>query len=1483
MQITKKPYEISLWNDVLTQASENETISYYKERKLCTIGSNTMTSPVRAINAKLVEKINGENVLTFSMYSQYWDYELNKLIWNPFMQYLTNERKVKLKLDGKWYDFIIKNIDEDSATKCFTYTCKDLFINELAKTGFEIEFDNDLGNNMGTLPELAEEVLKGSDWRLQEQNDIIHQYIEEPLYKLTLSDPLTATCAFGKEGYDKEISIPGNSTIYIFYSSISNESDTVYFLYDHSNKQLTNDKNVFVDYSKSTPNGLYNCYTDSNKFNLSNAKFFSSYKGNKIVKSQKTWFDPKLNRTVKLYNDGNICGFQDTEYISASTVHSYVTNPSNFTSTSGWYVGKRDNDDASFSELSTETYPELTDKNFENYEGKSYLKFNASRAGQVLMNSGIQNSQASIKNFSEGETYIIDLIAYLDLENKTRTTTEDVTIRIFEYKLEDGVYISTRGDDKALDLFTVTREDASDRTVGRCVCTCKYSLSEEELKNTKIGIFIQADKKGIFYLEELLFYPKIMKENSDSEYYTPDTFIEPQIRTLYCYYEKQEEGSVKEEIKYLYREEVDSSNYIPYYGSSGTAYEKNRSIVAKESNRYNLLLSLSELFESWIQFTIEHDANGAISLDEEYRPKKWVSYQQYLQRDNSIGFKYGINLKSIKRTLDSNGTISKIIVKDNSNEFAIGGFCSITRAEENPSGENSLYSFDYYIGQGLLDFDSVNDDLYSSASGSLGYYNKLKTLNNEAQEKIEILAYLVNDIANYDSQYQTYKMSVEAAQQDKVSQEIKFRDLTGVEFSDALPEYQPYKPKKHRPDNYEDLEEWWKWEDLPWEFYELIDGKYEKYDGQPIYNNGNNNYYARLKWWNSENSNWSGYTEAKKIYNAIARDISVIQEHGRIADKQLELKQEAIEKETEIKNRLKEIKEEKVSINLSFYKKYSRFIQEGSWISEDYYDDNLYYIDALATLNASARPQVKYTIDVIELSQIDEYSGFNFALGDKTFVEDKEFFGWAYDGTKRLYREEVIISEVDTYLDSPELNKIIVQNYKTQFEDLFQRVMTTTQQIQFATGEYARAASIVKTDGTIDVTVLQNSFSNNAIILQNARDQSVVIGDDGITTTNLSNPSEVVRIVSGGIYLTENSGETWTTGISAKGINANCITTGSLNVSEVNISMGTQAAMRWDSLGISSFKRDENGIYPSTFTRFDQFGIYGINDKDAGYDPLEGVSTRKEAMQKLKQDASFGLTWDGFWLKTDGVDGYVSISSEKDFEVIRTNTNEETGEQIQIPIIQIGRLMAEDSNYYGIRINDLEGNSVLETNQNGELWLKQKLSVQTNDPSNTVEIGALGDDLDYSSAKMVINASDRFKVYEDGHVEGTNAHFSGGSTFSGTINATGGQIGGLTIEEWKEMGYSVKITSSNGTILKGESSTVLTATLYKGNTACLGNTTEMTDDNGKIKTYKINYQWKKNGVDVGDGTNQSLDVSLTEEDTTIVYECVITLTEVSNE
>jgi hypothetical protein len=82
---------------------------------------------------------------------------------------------------------------------------------------------------------------------------------------------------------------------------------------------------------------------------------------------------------------------------------------------------------------------------------------------------------------------------------------------------------------------------------------------------------------------------------------------------------------------------------------------------------------------------------------------------------------------------------------------------------------------------------------------------------------------------------------------------------------------------------------------------------------------------------------------------------------------------------------------------------------------------------------------VAYTINVLALSSLPGYELFEFGLGDKTYAEDPEFFE-AEGG-----RIKVVISEKSENLDDPTKDTIRVQNFKNQFQDLFQKITATVQ------------------------------------------------------------------------------------------------------------------------------------------------------------------------------------------------------------------------------------------------------------------------------------------------------------------------------------------------------------------------------------------------------------------------------------------------------
>jgi hypothetical protein len=159
----------------------------------------------------------------------------------------------------------------------------------------------------------------------------------------------------------------------------------------------------------------------------------------------------------------------------------------------------------------------------------------------------------------------------------------------------------------------------------------------------------------------------------------------------------------------------------------------------------------------------------------------------------------------------------------------------------------------------------------------------------------------------------------------------------------------------------------------------------------------------------------------------------------------------------------------KKKLNELFFKKYSRFILEGTWISEEHVDDDKYFADAQSVLYNSCYPQVAYNINVISLKGLPGYKLIDFDLGDKTNVIDEQFFG-------NKLQEEVVITEMSERLDDPSKNTIKVQNFKNQFQDLFQKITATVQQTQYNVGSYEKGAALVDAN-----YMKQNEWITNAI------------------------------------------------------------------------------------------------------------------------------------------------------------------------------------------------------------------------------------------------------------------------------------------------------------------------------------------------------------------------------------------------------------------
>lgn len=612
----------------------------------------------------------------------------------------------------------------------------------------------------------------------------------------------------------------------------------------------------------------------------------------------------------------------------------------------------------------------------------------------------------------------------------------------------------------------------------------------------------------------------------------------------------------------LYFKENDETNPVSSLPSGyivNQTYEKCRTIEVSQSNRFNITQQIAETFEVWCRYEIQHDDKGAII-------SKTVTLTDNYGQENNIGFRYGVNLSKIARAVKSDELVTKLYVPEIENSAAADGYCSISEAKLNPSGENFLIDFSYFISKGMLDEETLYLDIYGVESG---YYTVLKKLNEEYTSIIKTqLGYGDNSLTNK-----------------------KLKLVSDIQVEQARV------------------------------------------------------YAATESIENIENGSGAGSkNEYEDIIKEANLNIKSKQSELAVVDKQLADCQKAI----------KDNVSKRKNLNDSFYTKYSRYIQEGTWTGDNYIEPNTYFFDAQKVITRNSRPQIEYNLNVIDVSVLIDpetqwdYSPYAFKVGDISSIIDTQYFGYDENGAPRA--EKVVVSEVTYNLDSPEKNSIQIQNYSTQFEDLFSRLNASIQSLTLNQNTYAKAENFTGT-GALTYESLQQSFDRNKALSESSVNGTytqengvITLKTDGYdeSTKEYIKDKYQVKLLGGGIILSSDGGATWKTGIYGGEINTALLKAGQIDAEKINIMMGNHPAFEWDSNGISAYwhQVDETGktisINNGKYVRFDDKGLYGIIEDGK----IPDIS-----------NANFALTWDGLrinlpYKKEDGKKLVIGVNAD---------------------------------------------------------------------------------------------------------------------------------------------------------------------------------------------------------------------------------------------
>ena len=1339
--------------------------------------------------------------------------------------------------EERWTDYVIKTIDEDKESFVNNYTCKEVYVNELGKNGWSVILDSELKNNYGTLPELAERVLEGSGWTVDKDSYVPMEKIAEPLFWVRITGaPVEATSMV----YKNVETISGY--VYTFYSQLQATAEGAWRIKDGLDKVqiLWNGGNSFENHQLDDNRQIID---EVDKYNyLVNRELLATLEwqptgvatdnvnaiqGGRIVESIYSHYEPVADKYVEEYlikdgadvglsdsvsSDAPVYHYTETEYLTSDMVKNYIVNASGYTALTGWKPDQNGPTIQTWA-YNGENTAAPTDSSIDNSINYLVLPKSVKNGevwgGTFIYNEGLKSNdfflepekkyivrvKARLMREDTGATYYnhqasmrLRLCYKVNENSSGELMTNDIHFTQTEMYGESNELV---GYPKAPSQRPAAKESEVwvDNESYYCgLATIKADISEVYGKQIRFYINDTTNRNNnngdgaAWHIEDIQLFDYVTDENG-IPVYPGDIPTAKAIITDHFYTIGLENG--REIVIPL---SVNKDNYVPRYNAN---YSAVRHIDVKESNYFNNVNSLAELFGTWVKFKVKHQKNGQLIV-KNGMPEKTVKFTRFASENDEVnwaGFKYGINLKSIKRNVESTVIASKVIVKNNNNEFAPAGMSSIARAIDNPTGENVIYNFDYYVAHGLLDQSTVINDLYGTTSAHFGYYYKLRELNDKLLPINEKLSEMQGALDNakqlleysevqYESASEDYNMQYTYYEQDKViyagssDYDIKLaprRKALGqlaAARNSAKKDIDIYKAQIADYEQKIYGQEWQK------------DKAYAKGAVVKYITTSSANY-----WYKSTQDNNQG-----EIPSYVPSPNSGATDKWELLDFKGSLDSDTID-QLPISAQADYWAEQKRQINNAFYRKYYRFIQEATWTDEKYMDDNLYYYDAVKVSAQNAWPKTKYTIGVIDVSGIERLAAYKFKVGQKSYVEDTEFFGYEYinvDGQqiKTPKKKEVVISERSRNFDDPSKSTITIQTYKNQFEELFSKLTATTQSLQYASGEYQKAANAVEADGSIKIESLEQAFANNSFMLANASNQLVTWDSGrGIEVADAKNPLEITRITSGGIYVSNDGGISWQLGLSAgRGINTRLLTAGVISTEHVNIrSKDGSNAFIWTEDGLTAFAPNGGG---SKYVRFNDYGLFGTVKGIDLENAVKNAVDFDNALAAIRANSTFSLTWDGLLLNYQ--DGATSISPTGGLEIFNKSDTEwlfsqdyinsytpynpsgipyKTGDSI--PVVSVGKFYTSPGEtgsdttsvveQYGLRMRNKDGYITLETGTDGNLWLRESLTLGIDGGHATAGInGNL-----VQNAFWASGVAGAFSVSHDGILEATAAAIKG--------------------------------------------------------------------------------------------------------------------------
>ena len=405
------------------------------------------------------------------------------------------------------------------------------------------------------------------------------------------------------------------------------------------------------------------------------------------------------------------------------------------------------------------------------------------------------------------------------------------------------------------------------------------------------------------------------------------------------------------------------------------------------------------------------------------------------------------------------------------------------------------------------------------------------------------------------------------------------------------------------------------------------------------------------------------------------------------------------------------------------------------------------YLDAIEVIKDSSQPQVSYSVDVAAV-QKDYIRQVHRMLNRIVHINDPEL---------KFENVQGYVSEVTLNLDRPWEDSIEIKNYKTKFEDLFTKIVASTEAMKKQSYVAGIVSNAFSADGSIQANAMQSALNNLQTLYKNGNTTFSIDPAHGII---FQNSEGILALRDGGLFgatqkvinysttsdptpfLQLTTDWDWKTFVTPAGINLKNTINGQIDTNNVSIFAGDKKRFQLNADGLFAYKQTDN--------------TNSIDEKQYVVLNSEGLFHVENGVNRVE------VSWGGFKLRNkSGVPVFYANSTSGDLTI--------AGE-IYAKSGWIGNTTANNGWYIG---TDSNGWGFIGTDSDKDKATMGFRNVPWNNPDLNSNIALwIGGDIGQPDNGIEIAP---FYVSKDGTMHAS------GAIIEGTITATDGQVGGWTV------------------------------------------------------------------------------------------------------